>query len=337
MRSLPSGRMQRADVAGDRLAQFGQAEVVRVEGLAVGDRSRAASRMNAASARRSRRTRRRARRRGRIAGVRRPRGSSNRAVRRSGSHGRVERCRLAARGARMVGDAIRRRAKRPARPHVEGVVRRDARRCRAAVASPRRARSSRRCRCRAPAPGKCTRRLALLAFARQSRAQRGVRADAAGDDEPVAGRSARARPSTCAPARRRSPPASTPRGRRAPARRSSRAARACVRTAVFRPANEKSSESRLQQRPRQRVGVGIAELGQPRQRRAAGIAEAEQLRRLVERLAGGVVDGVAEQRVAADVGRRCSSCVWPPETSSATKGNVGGSAERNGDSRCPSR
>ena len=57
----------------------------------------------------------------------------------------------------------------------------------------------------------------------------------------------------------------------------------------------------MQQRPRQLEGLGVAELGQPRQRRAAGIAEPEQLRRLVEGLAGGVVDGLAEQLVAADV------------------------------------
>ena len=39
MRSPPTGRMQRADVAGDRVAQLGQAEVVRVEGLALGERA----------------------------------------------------------------------------------------------------------------------------------------------------------------------------------------------------------------------------------------------------------------------------------------------------------
>ena len=58
----------------------------------------------------------------------------------------------------------------------------------------------------------------------------------------------------------------------------------------------------LQQGTRQRIRVGIAELGEPGQRRSARIADAEQLGRLVERLAGGVVDRVAEERVAADVG-----------------------------------
>ena len=40
MRSAPTRRMQRADVARERLAQLGQAEVVRVEGLAVAERAR---------------------------------------------------------------------------------------------------------------------------------------------------------------------------------------------------------------------------------------------------------------------------------------------------------
>ena len=144
--------------------------------------------------------------------------------------------------------------------------------------------------------------LALFAFAHQPLAQGGVGADAAGDDEPVAARSLRARPATCAPARRRSPPASTPRGRPVPARRSSRACAACVANRRLQPGEREVERRALQQRPRQRVRVGIAELGQPRQRRPAGIAEAEQLGRLVERLAGSVVDRVAEQLVAADVG-----------------------------------
>ncbi len=58
----------------------------------------------------------------------------------------------------------------------------------------------------------------------------------------------------------------------------------------------------VEQGPGQRVGVRVAELGEPRQCRAAGIAEAKKLGRLVERLAGSIVDGVAEQLVAADVG-----------------------------------
>ena len=57
-----------------------------------------------------------------------------------------------------------------------------------------------------------------------------------------------------------------------------------------------------------------------RECRAARVAEAEQLRGLVEGLAGGVVDGFAEQRVVADAST-AMSWVWPPETSSATKGN----------------
>ena len=72
---------------------------------------------------------------------------------------------------------------RPARQHVEGVVATTARRCRAATASPRRARSSRRCRCTAPAPGSAPGPGAFRIRC-QARAQQRVRADAAGDDEP---------------------------------------------------------------------------------------------------------------------------------------------------------
>ena len=55
----------------------------------------------------------------------------------------------------------------------------------------------------------------------------------------------------------------------------------------------------MQHRPRQREGRSPALLGQARQRRPAGIAEAEQLGALVEGLAGGIVDGLAQQRVVA--------------------------------------
>jgi hypothetical protein len=51
----------------------------------------------------------------------------------------------------------------------------------------------------------------------------------------------------------------------------------------------------VQQRARQREGRGVAKLGQPRQRRPAGVAQAQQLGRLVEGFAGGVVDGLAQQ------------------------------------------
>ena len=40
IRSLATGGCSAADVGGDRLAQLGQAEVVRIEGLALGDRAR---------------------------------------------------------------------------------------------------------------------------------------------------------------------------------------------------------------------------------------------------------------------------------------------------------
>ena len=72
-------------------------------------------------------------------------------------------------------------------------------------------------------------------------------------------------------------------------------------SAVFRPANEKSS-------PATRAAVGNSNaLGSPvarelRQRRPARIAEPEQPRALVERLAGGVVERLPERLVAVVVG-----------------------------------
>ena len=91
----------------------------------------------------------------------------------------------------------------------------------------------------------------------QARAQRRIGTDAAGDDEPIAARSRRAPPSTCAPARRRSPPASSrARGRRAPARSVESSRAAWVRTAVFRPANEKSSDRAGSSGRGKRVGLG---------------------------------------------------------------------------------
>src|SRR3954464_3442999 len=53
-------------------------------------------------------------------------------------------------------------------------------------------------------------------------------------------------------------------------------------------------------RPRQPIATGLALLGERRERRAAGIAEAEELRRLVESFPGGVVLGLAEQRITPD-------------------------------------
>ena len=226
---------------------------------------------------------------------------------------------------------------RPARPHVEGVVRRQ--RGDAALQPHRRGQRDHRAvvgakrQLREVHPGP-----ALRAFAAQARAQQRVRADAAGDHEPVASPCAPARASTSHQhvddrrLRRRGQVGARPARSSRP-----RAAAACVRTAVFSPAKEKSSESRCSSGRGKRVRLGIAELGEPRQRRPARIAEAEQLGRLVERLAGGIVDRVAEKRVARRRRVTSSSCVWPPETSRATKGNAGGSAERNGDSRWPSR
>ncbi len=54
----------------------------------------------------------------------------------------------------------------------------------------------------------------------------------------------------------------------------------------------------LQHRPGQRCGALTPRFGEPRQRGTSGIPEAEELRGLVERLAGGIVLRVAEQAVA---------------------------------------
>jgi hypothetical protein len=94
-----------------------------------------------------------------------------------------------------------------------------------------------------------------------------------------------------------------------------------VSTAVFRPAKEKS-RSPLCSSGRGNAKASGRPLGQPRQRRPARIAQAQQLGALVEGLAGGVVDGLAQQLVVPTPSTRIN-CVWPPDTSSATKGNSG--------------
>ena len=199
---------------------------------------------------------------------------------------------------RMRGQS---RGKRPARPHVEGVVAAASLRSRAAAASPRRARSSRRCRCTAPVRGSGPERRARRSARRVARAgarwRPRRRRRPAGD-----ARWRRARPATWAPARRRSPPAWPPPGRPCPARtRCCRSLRNCVITAVFRPANEKSRLALCSSGRGSSKALGVAERRQPRQRRPARVAQAHQLGRLVEGLAGRVVDGLAEQRVAAHV------------------------------------
>jgi hypothetical protein len=143
--------------------------------------------------------------------------------------------------------------------------------------------------------------LALFAFAPQALAQRDIGADAAGDDKAIAAsgfeRGHRL-------ARQHVDDRRLRRGGKVRARLlAGRVEARCVRAHGGLQSGEGEVERvPLQQRPGQRIGVRVAELGEPRQRRPTGIAEAEQLGRLVERLAGGIVDGVAEERVAADVG-----------------------------------
>ena len=56
----------------------------------------------------------------------------------------------------------------------------------------------------------------------------------------------------------------------------------------------------MQHWPRQFVAIGLAAFRQFFQRRATRVGESQQLRGLVERLAGGVVHGLAEELVAAN-------------------------------------
>jgi hypothetical protein len=143
--------------------------------------------------------------------------------------------------------------------------------------------------------------LALVAFAHQPLAQCRVGADAAGDDQPL----------QAGPLERGDRLAHEDVDDRLLCRRRQVRARLIARRVEpggmvahggFQAGEREVERLPVEQGSGQRVGVRVAEFGEPRQRRASGIAEAEQLGRLVERLAGGVIDGVAEQSVAADVG-----------------------------------
>jgi hypothetical protein len=111
--------------------------------------------------------------------------------------------------------------------------------------------------------------LALFAFQQQARAQRRIRADAAGNDEAIAaGRRERGhrllrQDIDDRRLRRRRQVGARLLAGRVEARR--------MRSHGGLQAGEREVERiALQQRPRQRVGLGIAELGEPRQRRPAG-------------------------------------------------------------------
>ncbi len=78
------------------------------------------------------------------------------------------------------------------------------------------------------------------------------------------------------------------------------ALRPCWRTAVFKPLKEKLRLRPALHRARQIQHRARRAARRALDRRAAGIAEAQQLRRLVEGFAGGVVDGGAEPAIAAD-------------------------------------
>ena len=127
--------------------------------------------------------------------------------------------------------------------------------------------------------------------------QAGVGGDAAADARASARRPRRPRRELRRRARRRPPPGTTRRRRR---RRRRGAARTWLTTAVLSPENEKSNPSPAH-RPRERDRGGVAVGASRSIAGPAGIAEAEEPRDLVERLAGGVVDRLAEQPVPAVV------------------------------------
>ena len=161
-------------------------------------------------------------------------------------------------------------------------------------------RSSPRCRCRARAAG--GRRAARSSAA--ASATRARRREFAATPPPrtsvgaprVVGRGDELRRR----ARRRPPPGTTPRRRR---RRRPGCARTCVHDRGLQP-REREVEAVVEHRPRERDRVGIAVAREPVDRRAARVAEAEEPRDLVERLARGVVDGLAEDAVRAVVVHR---------------------------------
>ena len=165
--------------------------------------------------------------------------------------------------------------------------------------SGRRRRSSPRCRCRARAAGRGPGRRAP-ARARAAGGSRRRRRRSPGAAR-LSASSARFGAARSAPRRSRARSDAA----RSAARRvvsSGPRSRTLYSSAVFRPANEKSS-------PATRAPVGNSNaVGSPvqrqlRQRRPARVAEPEQPRALVERLARGVVERLAQRLVAAR-GRR---------------------------------
>jgi hypothetical protein len=103
----------------------------------------------------------------------------------------------------------------------------------------------------------------------------------------------------------------------------------------LQPGKTEAQVAGMQHRPRQSYTPGLPSSASC-DSRPAGVRQPEQLGALVEGLAGRIVQRFAEQFVVAHAGTRIN-CVWPPETSSATNGNAGGSLDSSGDSRCPSR
>ena len=203
------------------------------------------------------------------------------------------------RSAGLIGQAaataVRRGRARPAPP------------LRAAGRLPRR--SSPRCRCTGPVAERRAACPRASRLAGEPRAQGRVRRHAAAEHDAARAdllggpdrlrRRARPRPSPGTPRRARPRPASGTAavalvGRGGPRR--PRASPTIRRAAVLRPEKLKSYES-PQPRPRERTVVRRRPLRRPLDRRPARVAEPEQPPDLVERLARGVVDGLAEQAV----------------------------------------
>ena len=133
----------------------------------------------------------------------------------------------------------------------------------------------------------------------ERRAQAPVGADAAGDHQPVGGRSAVQRAQRLGHERLDH--------RVLESARDIGARRVVERAAAhgdhhrgLEPAEAEVEARPVEHRPRKFVHAVAPLLGQRRERRPAGIAEAEQFRGLVEGLARGVVLGFAEHPVAAD-------------------------------------
>ena len=208
-------------------------------------------------------------------------------------------------------------ARAPTSASARGADLRDRRARRRPAADSRAARSSPRCRCRTPAADKRRARRAL-AHREQRCAGGGWRRRRQRRPASSAGLRERARTSMTSVSTTAS---SKPRRRRrASCRRASRS-RSATTTAVLSPLKLKSSPGRSVS------GRGKRNTGRPRSRapraRPAGVAEAEQLRGLVEGLAGGVVERIAEDLVAPEAPTTSRAACARPRPAAPRTGSRG--------------